>query len=188
MTRAIQRWRVPLGFLGAVALIVLARPRAATLAVGLPVAAAGLALRAAAAGHIRKNDVLATTGPYRWCRNPLYLGSSLLGAGLVIAAASWWLALLALVFLLGIYLPVIRREEAFLAQRFGDDFHRYRTAVPRLLPRWPATRAPQAPAGFSLALYLRHREYQALMGFLALALVLVAKWQFPGLATRLRPW
>lgn len=175
----VQRWRVPLGFLAAAVLLLAAHPRPLSLALGLPLAACGLALRAAAAGHIRKNDALATSGPYRYTRNPLYLGSAILAVGLIAAAGVWWLALLALALLGGVYLPVIRREEQFLAARFGADFAAYAARVPRLLPRWPAPLpAAAAPAGrFSLALYLRHREYQALLGFLALSAVLVLKWR-----------
>ncbi|HWG37578.1 MAG TPA: isoprenylcysteine carboxylmethyltransferase family protein [Terriglobales bacterium] len=177
MRSGLQRWRVPLGFGAAAALLVLAHPRPATLTLGLPIALAGLALRAAAAGHIRKNDVLATRGPYRFTRNPLYLGSSLLGAGLVVAAGSWWLALLAALMLVFVYLPVIKREEQYLADRFGTAFHAYAARVPRLLPRWRAAGASGAGPSFSLALYRRHREYQALLGFAALALALLLKWK-----------
>ncbi len=199
MSSRAQRWRVPLGFVLAALLLLAARPRALSLLVGLPLAALGLALRAAAAGHICKNDALATSGPYRFTRNPLYLGSTVLALGLVIAANAWLLALLAALMLVGVYLPVIRQEERFLAARFGPAFAAYAARVPRLLPRLrphPAastsgTRTAgalgPAPANrFSFALYRRHREYQALLGFLALALVLIAKWKYPGLWPR--PW
>ena len=187
MSSRAQRWRVPLGFALAAVLILGARPQPLSLLLGLPIAALGLALRASAAGHIRKNDVLATTGPYRFTRNPLYLGSTVLALGLVVAANAWLLALLAVLMLVGVYLPVIRQEEQFLAARFGPAFDAYAAQVPRLLPRRRPTAAPlAAPAGFSLALYRRHREYQALLGFLALALVLIAKWKFPEMWPR--PW
>lgn len=189
MSSRAQRWRVPLGFALAAALILGARPQPLSLLLGLPIAALGLALRAGAAGHIRKNDALATTGPYRFTRNPLYLGSTVLAVGLVVAANAWLLALLAVLMLVGVYLPVIRQEEQFLAARFGGAFDAYAAQVPRLLPRLrpaPAGMAAPAAAGFSLALYRRHREYQALLGFLALALVLIAKWKFPGMWPR--PW
>ncbi|MGH9413788.1 MAG: methyltransferase family protein [Terriglobales bacterium] len=174
---------MPLGFAAAVALIVGAHPRPLSLAAGLPIAAAGLGLRACAAGHIRKNDALATTGPYRFTRNPLYLGSALLGAGFVIAADYWLLAVLALALLVGVYLPVIRAEEGYLAERFGAAFHEYAGRVPRLIPRF-GFGGKQAGGSFSLALYRRHREYQALAGFCFLAVVLVLKWKLHVVA----PW
>ena len=171
-----SRARVPLGFVLAALFIWRAHPSPWTLAIGLPIAAAGLALRAAAAGHIRKNDVLAVSGPYRYTRNPLYLGSALLALGFVIAAASWLLAALAAAMLFVIYLPVIRREEAFLAARFGAEFEAFRRTVPRLLPRFPPAPRTAEGGGFSWRLYWRHREYNALLGFLALAAVVVLKW------------
>lgn len=180
----LQRWRVPLGFVAAAVLIVAARPHRLSLLLGLPLAVLGLAVRATAAGHIRKNEALATTGPYRFTRNPLYLGSAILALGLVVAAASWLLAALALAMLVGIYLPVIRREEQYLAQRFGAEFEAYAARVPRLWPSWPVRRV-SGGHGFSLTLYLKHREYQALLGFLAIALVLIAKWLLPVAAPNL---
>lgn len=177
MRRGVQRWRVPLGFALAAVLVMAARPEPIGLEVGLPIALLGLLLRASAAGHIRKNDVLATSGPYRYTRNPLYAGSIVLAVGLVIAADSWLLALLAGLMLVAVYLPVIRQEEAGLAARFGEEFATYVAQVPRLFPRLPPRR-PSTSGGFSLALYVRHREYQAFAGFLGIAVVLLAKWKW----------
>lgn len=180
----VVRWRVPLGFVLAAVYILEAHPTRHSLAFGLPIAALGLLLRALAAGHIRKNDVLATTGPYRFTRNPLYLGSTVLAVGFVIAAHEWLLAVLALLMLLGVYLPVIRKEEQFLAAKFGHEFDRYIRRVPRLFPRlWPASveEGEGATTTFSFALYWRHREYNAFIGYLALTVVLLVKlWKFPG--------
>jgi hypothetical protein len=170
----LQRWRVPLGFAAAVALVVFAHPTWRSLAGGLPVGLAGLALRASASGHIRKNDALATTGPYAYTRNPLYLGSALLALGLLIAANQVWLGVAALGCLLAVYLPVIKAEERYLAERFGDAFAAYSARVPRLIPRARRRRGDDR-GRFSLALYRRHREYQALIGFLALFLLLAVK-------------
>ena len=95
-----QRWRVPLGFLCAILFMVFAQPRPTTLAVGAVVSILGLAIRAWASGHIRKNSALATSGPYAFTRNPLYLGSFLLGVGFTIASGFWPLGILfALLFL-----------------------------------------------------------------------------------------
>ncbi len=90
----IQRWRVPLGFLSAAIFIVLARPTPRALLIGAGVSLIGLGIRAWAAGHIRKNAELATSGPYAFTRNPLYLGSFFLGLGFTIASGRWELAAL----------------------------------------------------------------------------------------------
>ena len=168
----VQRWRVPLGFACAAVFIVLARPDRRSLAVGGAVALVGLLIRAWASGHIRKNARLAVSGPYAHTRNPLYLGSFILGLGFTVAASSdWWLLLLlgglfAALFL-GIYWPVMRVEAATLAEMFGGEYKAYAEAVPLLFPR-PTPYRPGNPAAdsvkFDPTLYMRYREYRAAVG------------------------
>ena len=168
----VQRWRVPLGFACAAVFLVLAEPKPLTLAVGGVVALVGLGLRAWSAGHIRKNDVLAVSGPYAHTRNPLYLGSFLLGLGFTVAAAAgpWHFLLFAGLFaalFLGIYLPVMRVEAATLAELFGDQYREYAQKVPLLFPRLtPYRTAEGAAAKFDAGLYMRYREYRAALGLL----------------------
>lgn len=170
----VQRWRVPLGFVCAALFIVLARPVFWTLAVGGAISLLGLLLRAWAAGHIRKNDRLATSGPYAHTRNPLYLGSFLLGLGFTVAAGRPLLlgSLFAALFL-GIYLPVMRVESATLAGLFGEEFERYARAVPLFVPRLTPYDAGGERVSFDASLYMRYREYRAALGF-AVALALLA--------------
>ena len=163
-----QRWRVPLGFLCAALFMLLARPVGWTLAAGGAVALVGLGLRAWAAGHIRKNAALAVSGPYAYTRNPLYLGSFLLGLGFTVAAGRPLLlgGLFAALFL-GIYLPVMRVEAATLAELFGDEYRRYAAAVPLLFPRltpYAGGEARGGPTKFDAELYMRYREYRAALG------------------------
>src|SRR5258706_9323513 len=101
-----QRWRVPLGFLCAAIFLLLSKPRPLTLALGGALALPGLFLRAWATGHLRKNDSLAVTGPYAYTRNPLYLGSFLIGVGFTIASGRFVLGFLFAALFLGIYVPV----------------------------------------------------------------------------------
>ena len=173
--RTLQRIRVPLGFVFAVVFIVFSRPTPLTLIVGGVVAALGVAIRAWASGHIQKAKVLATGGPYGYTRNPLYLGSFILGVGFTIAAGVWWLALVFIALYLGIYLPVMRVEEDDISRIFGSEFEEYRREVPLFRPRltvWKATGTK-----FDPALYLRYREYRAGLGALvALALLAAKSW------------
>lgn len=172
----IQRWRVPMGFLCAVLFILFARPRPTTLAAGGVVSLIGLLLRAWSAGHIRKNDALATSGPYAYTRNPLYLGSFILGLGFTIASSRWVLAGLFVALFLGIYLPVMRVESATLTQLFSESYQRYARAVPLFLPRLLPYRDQGAKRGrFDASLYLRYREYRAALGLLIAWGVLVFK-------------
>ena len=180
--RTFQRIRVPLGFIFAVVFVVFSRPTPLMLLVGGTVAVIGLAIRAWASGHIQKAKVLATSGPYGYTRNPLYLGSFVLGVGFTIAAGVWWLALIFVALYLGIYLPVMRVESGTMAQLFGDDFRAYANAVPLFFPRLtPFRSGSEESAGFDSSLYLRYREYQAAIGLVVAWTVLALKALYLGL-------
>ncbi len=163
----IQRWRVPLGFLCAAIFILLARPRPASLAIGGAISVLGLGLRAWASGHIRKNDALATSGPYSYTRNPLYLGSFLLGVGFTIGAGWWPLGILFVGLFLGIYFPVMRVESATLSRIFGESYQRYARNVPLFFPRLTSFQNDTVETTrFDGGLYMRYREYRAALGLL----------------------
>lgn len=135
---------------------------------------AGLAVRAGASGHIRKNRELTTTGPYAYTRNPLYLGSILIAIGFIVAARNLWIALATVVMFVIIYMPVIRAEESYLRSVFGG-YDQYAAQVPRFLPRLTPYSGGAAPAGYSRELYLRHREYNAALGSALMMGALVLK-------------
>ena len=168
-----QRWRVPLGFLCAILFMVFAQPRPTTLAVGAVVSILGLGVRAWASGHIRKNSALATSGPYAFTRNPLYLGSFLLGVGFTIASGFWPLGILFALLFLGIYFPVMRVESATLAELFGKEFEDYARQVPLFFPRITPYRNGDSANRFDSSLYMRYREYRAALG-LVIAWALLA--------------
>jgi protein-S-isoprenylcysteine O-methyltransferase Ste14 len=165
------RCRVPSGFLLAAAFAWLSKPSLFSLAMGLPISILGLLLRGWAAGHLAKDRRLAETGPYAWVRNPLYLGTLLAAAGFAVASRRILLALLfGAVFAL-VYLPVIEREEKYLATLF-PQYPAYAARVPMLLPRF-RNRLGETP--FRWQLYRKNEEYQALAGFLAAVALLVWK-------------
>jgi protein-S-isoprenylcysteine O-methyltransferase Ste14 len=147
------------------------RPDGRSLAVGLPVSALGLLLRAWATGHVEKNIRLAESGPYAYVRNPLYLGTLLAAAGFAIASRQWPLAVLFGVVFVFIYLPAIELEEQHLRKLF-PDFAEYAERVPAL---WPTLASMRRAQRFRWDLYVRNREYQALLGFLAGALYLILR-------------
>jgi protein-S-isoprenylcysteine O-methyltransferase Ste14 len=179
-----QRWRVPLGFLCGALFLWFARPSWMTLSIGGGVALIGLALRAWSAGHIRKNAQLATSGPYAYTRNPLYLGSFLLGVGFTIASGQWWLAIPFAALFLGIYFPVMRVEAAHLAESFGEDFKDYARAVPLFFPRLSPYRDEKTHGSkFDASLYMRYREYNAALGLLIAWGLLALKAVFVKLST-----
>ncbi|HTS60690.1 MAG TPA: isoprenylcysteine carboxylmethyltransferase family protein [Candidatus Acidoferrales bacterium] len=169
----VARLRVPSGFLIVIVFAWFSLPTAHSMAWGIPVSLAGLALRAWAAGCLAKNRNLATGGPYAYTRNPLYAGTLLVAAGLAVAARSAWLALLFGVVFVFVYLPVIQNEEQHLRKIF-PEYADYAEHVPALWPRL-GSRPQGNPNPFSAALYLRNQEYNAGLGFLAGMLFLLWK-------------
>ncbi|HSM85897.1 MAG TPA: isoprenylcysteine carboxylmethyltransferase family protein [Candidatus Limnocylindrales bacterium] len=176
-SRIATRMRVPLGFVFAAAYFWFARPDWLSVGIGCALVATGLVTRAVASGHIQKNAELATTGPYAYTRNPLYLGSVLMAIGFVIAARNPWIAAAALAMFLAIYIPVIRAEEKYLGSAF-PAYVEYASHVPRLLPRLTPYRPGDgevSQGGFSRELYLKHREYNAALGSALMVAALILK-------------
>ncbi|HKV81650.1 MAG TPA: isoprenylcysteine carboxylmethyltransferase family protein [Candidatus Sulfotelmatobacter sp.] len=176
-SRVARRIRVPLGFVFAVLYFWLARPTWRFLALGSVLIVPGLLVRALASGYVRKNEALATSGPYAYTRNPLYLGSLLIGIGFAVGARSWWVGALLVAMFFAIYVPVIRGEEKFLRERF-TEFEAYAQRVPWMLPRLTPARSGDGEGGFSMELYLKHREWNALLGSVLLAGALILKMKF----------
>lgn len=168
---AVARLRVPSGFLLVAAFAWFSDPAPWSLAAGFAVSALGLFLRGWAAGHLAKNERLATSGPYGFVRNPLYIGTLTVAAGLAVASRSWALGLLFAAVFAFVYLPVIELEEQHLRNLF-PDYADYAARVPMLVPR-------VIPAGgshpFEWRLYRKNEEYQAALGFLAGAAWLIYK-------------
>lgn len=170
----LQRWRVPLGFVTAVLFVIFSHPSWMTLAVGVPLALCGAAIRAWASGHLRKNAELAISGPYAHTRNPLYFGSFVMAFGCAVSGGSWWLGLLLIGFFLAVYWPVMQAEAQHIGHLFADDYARYAASVPLFVPRLTPYQASEARR-FDLQLYLRHREYRALIGLAVVIIILILK-------------
>lgn len=154
--RPFARYRVRLGFAAAAVGLWLARPTPGSLAIGAVVALAGEAIRIWAAGHLEKGREVTSSGPYRFTRHPLYLGSAVIGAGFAIASASLAVWLLVALYLGVTITSAVRSEERHLTDKFGPVYPEYRQG--RIL-------AP--PRRFSLARAVANREYRAVAGLLA---------------------
>jgi protein-S-isoprenylcysteine O-methyltransferase Ste14 len=174
-----RRIRVPLGFVFAAVFLWLARPTWMTILGSLVLVVPGVWLRAYASGYVRKNAELTRTGPYARTRNPLYLGSMLIAFGFAAAAGSWVILIALAVLFAAIYIPTIQGEEGYLREHFAG-FDEYAASVPRLLPRLTAAKTGDTAGSFSRELYLKHREYNACMGSVAIYAALAARLLFLG--------
>lgn len=174
--RLLQRLRVPLGLASAILFLVFAKPDYLWLTMGAAIAFVGVSIRGWASGHIRKAVELATSGPYAYTRNPLYLGSFLIALGFAVASGVWWLAAGVTILFALVYFPVMRTEADDIRAIFGEQFDEYQQNVPLFFPR--LTPWKKSGRKFDFQLYLKHREYQAALG-LSLAIgLLFAKLYF----------
>ena len=161
MLKLLARLRVPLGFAFALAAFYLAAPTSSSMLLGASVAAAGEALRIWAAGHIEKSREVTRSGPYRFVRHPLYLGSSIMALGFVIAARSWWCGVVVAIYMGLTLVAAIRTEEATLDEKFKGEYSAYKAGA-----------APPVQRSFSFARVLANKEYRAVAG-LAIGLIVL---------------
>lgn len=162
--RRFARYRVRLGFVAAALGLWLARPTPRTLVAGAVVALAGELIRIWASGHLEKSREVTASGPYRFTRHPLYVGSILIGAGFAIAAASLSVAALVALYLGVTITSAVRSEERHLEQKFGAAYDEYRTGRGRYVER-----------RFSLTRAIANREYRAVAGLAAMLALLAWK-------------
>ena len=178
LTRRLARLRVPLGFLFAIVVLGLAQPTGQSLLWGSLVAMAGESLRLWAAGHLNKSREITSSGPYRWIGHPLYAGSSIMGAGLAIAANNVVVVAIIAAYLLATITAAILSEEAFLREKFGEQYDRYRRSDTEAGGGAPNSRR------FSLQQAIANHEHRAIAGLVIVVLLLVLKATYNGLFWR----
>jgi protein-S-isoprenylcysteine O-methyltransferase Ste14 len=167
-----QKLRVPIGFVVAAVVLYFATPTWISILAGLPFAVIGAMFRALAAGVIKKDSTLATTGIYALTRNPLYFGTALLCVGFALMSADEIAATVLGVPFVLIYPRVILREEEHLERLFPAEFRKYKMTVPRFFPRFT-----RANLNFSSHQYLANGEYNTAVGMIAaVALFAIKSW------------
>ena len=164
LLRFLARRRVMIGFLAGLAAIWLSRPTRQTVLIGAIIAVLGEAIRVWAAGHLEKGREVTMSGPYRFTRHPLYLGSTIIGVGLAVASSSLIVAVLVALYLAVTLGAAIATEEAHLTEKFGAAYPAYRDG-----------RATGERRRFSAARAMKNREYRAVIGLLTVLALLSLK-------------
>ena len=163
----VQAWATRLRF-------VLAVPAAAAIVIfadrgpmwpGVLVALAGEFVQIWASAHLHKNVRIATSGPYAWVRNPMYVGRFLVGMGFVVLTWRWFLIAPYVVGFWAYAHARVLGEEARLQERFGDEYAKYRRTVRRWLPLPP--RRPLSKARWSWAAVRRNHQLRVSAGVIA---------------------
>jgi len=173
--RIIYNWRVRITMLFVILAVVLAEPESWSILMGVGLTVLGLVVRTWACGHLEKERKLTTSGPYRYTRNPLYLGNLLIGMGVVIGAQSWWVLGFAFV-VFGIFYPVIiLSEKKKMEELFPQDYPIYKRRVPLFFPSFFSTWAHQKTR-FHWARFKKNREFRAIIASALFWLIMTAKY------------
>ena len=177
LRRGHRSWTVAALAAASVGLLVTAHPTLRSAGTGLPLVVAGVALRLWAAGHLLKVRELTVSGPFAHTRNPLYVGTFLIGSGFALTAGTAVAAIavpIGLVLFFGSYFPrKERKESALLESLYGERYRAYHAAVPALLPRWSAW-SPGGEAGNRRWSFERVRGNSELGVTLTVALAIAA--------------
>lgn len=124
-----------LAFVFAFAVTIFGKPVIPYAYAGIPLIVIGLAIRLWSSGHIMKNSVLATDGPYAFVRHPLYTGNILLLLGFAIVGSQLWAYIVLALFLYVFYPTAIAYEDYKLETLFGDEWRAWSAETPALVPR-----------------------------------------------------
>ncbi len=163
----LARWRVPIGFACAGAVLYLAQPTPRSLAMGGAIALVGEMMRFWAAGHLEKGLEVTQSGPYRLTRHPLYAGSAIIALGAAVASARLSAMVLIAAYMAATIISAIRHEEASMRASFGDQYDAYAQS------RGAAVERP-----FSLARAMKNKEHKSVAGLAVVAAILAAKAYF----------
>ncbi len=165
--------RIPL-FIGAILLIVFARPHSAGILIGLFLIFLGEMIRIWAAGHLQKNEVLTVTGPYAYVKNPLYIGSIFITTGFCILADNIYILAASFFMFCFHYIPYKKKVEGDrLKKIFGNQYEDYDQAVPEYLPR--LTSYPHEKVSWQFKCFIENSEEGILLIIIAGILLILSR-------------
>jgi len=174
------RLRVRLNLVLVLLLILVSRPSSPRfMLIGTMLAGLGESLRIWAAGHLKKGEALTVSGPYAYTRNPLYLGSAVIGLGFCVASFSatrlintvlvWSLIIAGYCI---IYFVQIRREEEFLKETYKEEYETYGKNVPSLFPLLVFSGRGERER-FSMKRAIKNKEYKTVFAVTSVFLILL---------------
>jgi protein-S-isoprenylcysteine O-methyltransferase Ste14 len=168
-----QRFRQFLGIALLILVVIVGAPTHQPLYyAGATIAALGILVRLWASGHVKKNKVLATSGPYGFVRHPLYVGNHLIMFGYCLASELWWSFVAYLAFSLYFYPQTIRQEDEKLARLFPEEWQHWAAGTRALIPRLTPYRSAQT-AEWSFAQSLRQNGEPVIAALLVLGLYIL---------------
>ena len=173
-TDIIYRWRVRGHLISIILAVILAKPNLYSLLSGIGFVTLGLLLRGWACGHLKKEKNLAISGPYKYTRNPLYLGNLIIGVGVVAGARSWWVLAIFIAYFLKFYPVVIITERNKINRLFPKQYKEFSQKVPLFIPYLKPYRK-DTNTRFSWKLYKKNKEIRTLVWGIVFWSILVLK-------------
>ncbi|MFW6124144.1 MAG: methyltransferase family protein [Acidobacteriota bacterium] len=173
LKKTLTKWRVRAGSLAALASLILARPSFKSILLGFLISLLGLFLRTWACGHIQKEEKLSVSGPYRYTRNPLYLGNLIIGIGIIAGSRSWWVFGIFCFYFLIFYPVVIDIEKQKMEKLFPKQYKNFKKVplfIPNLQPK-----LFQDKKKFRWGLFLENKEYRAFTGVMLFWAAMIIK-------------
>lgn len=173
LKNTIYKWRVRVGYLAALSALVLAIPKLESLFWGFVICLLGLFLRTWACGHIQKEEKLTVSGPYRYTRNPLYLGNLIIGIGLAASSCSWFVFGIFCFYFLAFYPVIIKIEKQKMEKLFPKQYKSFKRVplfIPSLKPKLPPDKKK-----FNWSLFFENKEYRAWIGVVLFYVTMIIK-------------
>lgn len=177
LEETLYKWRVKSGLIVIIPVIILSKPNVYSIVGGISLTIIGLLIRTWACGHIQKEKELTISGPYRYTRNPLYLGNLIIGISIVVGSLSWWVFAIFTAYFFLFYPIVINTEKNRMNKYFPSEYEEFRKNVPLFFPSLKPYQSVN-PNKFNWTLYRKNREIRALAGFFFFWLVIVLKTLF----------
>jgi protein-S-isoprenylcysteine O-methyltransferase Ste14 len=172
-----KKLRLLLAWIGAFFLITKSHVSDDGFRMGIPFVIGGELIRLWATGYIdKKAKTLSVDGPYSYVRNPLYAGSFLIGLGIVIICQNIFFIPLYIAGFWLLYRGTMRNEEATLEERYGEDYVRYRSKVPRLIPLLRRSLSSGRKDSYRWKLLRKNREYVTFVG-IVIVLAALYLWE-----------
>jgi protein-S-isoprenylcysteine O-methyltransferase Ste14 len=174
LEKIVYRWRVRAASIGLILAIIFARPDLTSFLTGLGICFLGLLIRTWSTGHLRKEKKLAISGPYKYTRNPLYLGNFVIGISVAFASRSWWVFAYFAAYFLLFYPLAIKREMKRMKEFFPGEYDEYKRKTPLFFPSWRSF-SLSGKNKFSWKLFQKNKEWRAIIGAFLFWVILALK-------------
>lgn len=165
--------RVPIGFFAGILFIWRANPTPKSFLIGTLFIFGGEFIRFISSGTLKKFEGVTRNGIYAYTRNPLYIGSFVMGTGACIIGKDVLFSAMFFTFFILLYGQVVIREEKYLIGHYGEEYVRYFKEVPRIFPQ--NINIKKVFSKTSPAQAIKNQEGKTICGIVLVLIIMVVK-------------